>query len=283
MCGRVACTLCPEDIPKSCGINDRNGKSVEPKWSNDSQYTYKPFYNGPPTTTVPVVLYDSKKSKGESGNYSLVPMKWGFTPNFPVNSQALAHTHNARVENVVNSNMYRSSLISNGRCIVVIEGFYEWQTTPGAGNKQPYFIYQNPYETDVKSEDSESNNKYLMKMAGLWTSKKTPDGVQYSCTIFTTESDKTLSWLHHRMPIILNTSDEINDWLDYENVTYAKILPEIKKSFWDRTRNELKLKHYTVDKSYVNKSTCNDPKCMAKYTVKRPNTLDNWLSAKKKK
>ncbi|KRT83195.1 hypothetical protein AMK59_4746 [Oryctes borbonicus] len=210
MCGRLACSLCPEGIPKACGLSDRNGKQVEPKWKNDSQYEYKPFYNGPPTTTVPVLIYDSKRDSRESQDYFLVAMKWGYTPNFTVNPQTLAHTHNARVENIVNSNMYRHSLISNGRCVIVAEGFYEWQTTPGAGNKQPYFIYQNPEEKESESEDTGSNGKYLMKMAGLWTSRKTENALQYSCTIFTIESDKSLSWLHHRMPIILNNQDEIN-------------------------------------------------------------------------
>ncbi|GJQ78851.1 HMCES [Trypoxylus dichotomus] len=280
MCGRLACSLCAEDIPKACGLSTKNGKHVEATWKNDSLYSYKPFYNGPPTTTIPVVIYDSKKDGLGSQDYFLVPMKWGFTPNFAVNPQALAHTHNARVENIVNSNMYRHSLVSNGRCIIVAQGFYEWQTTPGALNKQPYFIYQDPNETD---SESGINNKYLMKMAGLWASRKTDNGLEYSCTIFTTESDKSLSWLHHRMPIILSNRKEINDWLDYENVPYNRILPEIKKPFLDRSKDEYKLRYYTVDKNYVNKSTCNDPKCMDKLVVKRPNTLDGWLTTKKKK
>lgn len=53
--------------------------------------------------------------------------------------------------------MYRNSLTKNGRCVIVAEGFYEWQTTPGIGNKQPYFVYQDP-----KVSRNLTNNYLLM-------------------------------------------------------------------------------------------------------------------------
>lgn len=78
----LSSSLCRDDIPKFCGINNKNGEPIEPKWLDDSQYQYCPFYNGPPTTKIPVVICDTKRNTIEDANYFLVPMKWGYTPNF---------------------------------------------------------------------------------------------------------------------------------------------------------------------------------------------------------
>nr|XP_022913352.1 embryonic stem cell-specific 5-hydroxymethylcytosine-binding protein [Onthophagus taurus] len=277
MCGRLACSLDPEEIHNSCTIT-KSSKTIKPKWKNDSGYTYKPFYNGPPTTVVPVLTFQPElNQKDVEESLSLVPMKWGFTPSFEVNPQALAHTHNCRLENVLKSSLYRDSLNSKKRCVVVAEGFYEWQTASGPDQKQPFFIYQG-----VESKNVHSNKKHLMHMAGLWTIKNTDEGQKYSCTILTMESDDSLNWLHHRMPIILNTDQEILTWLDFKRFNNDEALKIVSEPFNKRSGSEFKLKSYTVNKKFVNKSTCNEKECMVKFDVKRPNTLDSWLKPAKK-
>lgn len=51
----------------------------------------------------------------------------------------------------------------------------------------------------------------------------------YSFTILTYESDEYFSWLHHRTPAILETEDQVRDWLDYERVPQEDALKVIKK------------------------------------------------------
>ena len=51
-------------------------------------------------------------------------------------------TNNCRLENIKGSKLYSPPLSHGKRCVVLCEGFYEWQTTKkDASVKQPYFIY----------------------------------------------------------------------------------------------------------------------------------------------
>lgn len=51
-------------------------------------------------------------------------------------------TNNCRLENINASKLYSPILKSGGRCVIVVEGFYEWQTTNKLSKiKQPYYIY----------------------------------------------------------------------------------------------------------------------------------------------
>lgn len=59
-------------------------------------------------------------------------------------------TNNCRIESIKTSKLYNPALKNGGRCIVVVEGFYEWQTTDKTTNiKQPYYIYA-PQDNNIK-------------------------------------------------------------------------------------------------------------------------------------
>lgn len=50
-------------------------------------------------------------------------------------------TNNCRIESVLESRLYGKPLRSGQRCVVAVQGFYEWQTTKGKGQqRQPYFV-----------------------------------------------------------------------------------------------------------------------------------------------
>lgn len=56
-------------------------------------------------------------------------------------------TNNCRLENISSSKLYNPILRNGGRCVIVVEGFYEWQTTnKSARLKQPYYIYSEQNE-----------------------------------------------------------------------------------------------------------------------------------------
>lgn len=62
--------------------------------------------------------------------------------------------------------MYKPCLDKGKRCVVVADGYYEWQTTQGENNKQPFFLYQ---EKNCVEESQEIwNGKKLIKLAGLF-------------------------------------------------------------------------------------------------------------------
>lgn len=113
------------------------------------------------------------------------------------------------------SKMYKHSFEKGQRCVIVCEGFYEWQTTKElkSSERPAYYIYM-PQNESVQITDANTFNDgkdvQLLKMAGLfdiWTDKNGDD--MFSYTVITFESDDKLSWLHHRSPAILETEEQL--------------------------------------------------------------------------
>ena len=80
-----------------------------------------------------------------------------------------ASTHNGRLEGLSTSKLYGKPLNQGKRCVVVVNGFYEWQTTGDkkSGSKQPYYMY--------KSSGDSSSDQNVLNLAGLfdkWTSQE---------------------------------------------------------------------------------------------------------------
>ena len=94
---------------------------------------------------------------------------------------------NARAETVAERPSFRTALASR-RCLVIADGFYEWQRIGNA---------RRPMRVSMKSGD-------LFAFAGLWDSWRDPAGdIVRSCTIITTEPNELLRPIHNRMPFIL--------------------------------------------------------------------------------
>jgi len=85
------------------------------------------------------------------------------------------------------------------RCLVLTDGFYEWQKTGKA--KQPYCF--------------EVNDGQLLAFAGLWEMWKDPARkILETCTILTTTPNAVISAVHDRMPVstvITTTSSLIQE------------------------------------------------------------------------
>ncbi len=93
-----------------------------------------------------------------------------------------------------------SELRSSGRrCLILADGFYEWQKAVGKGPNQPFYIRM--------------KDEHPFTFAGLWEHWQGPDGAIDSCTIITTDANDVLKPLHHRMPVILGPKD-YERWLD---------------------------------------------------------------------
>ncbi len=76
------------------------------------------------------------------------------------------------------------------RCIVPVDGFYEWADQPP---KEPHYIY--PPEG-------------LFSLAGVW--KETEKGLAFS--VLTTAPNELIAGFHHRMPVILG-HNAVAQWL----------------------------------------------------------------------
>ncbi len=155
-------------------------------------------YNVAPTNDIYVVLEDG-------GVRKVAPHHWGLVPVW-AKSPALGNKMiNARAEGLADKNAYKHAF-KRRRCIVPVDGFYEWRKVPGQKAKQPYFIAR---------PDGEP-----LAFAGLWEEWKGPDrsGDQRlrSATIITTTPNELMATIHDRMPVILPPS-AWSTWLDEDN------------------------------------------------------------------
>lgn len=137
-------------------------------------------------------------------------------------------TFNARAETLASSPLWRP-LIETKRCVVVIDGFYEWTNNRGKhAAKEPHF---------ARRRDGK-----LMAIAGLYDVFVPPnaesvelaadDGCEddagerdvvvtraeplFSFTLITMRASAEIRFLHDRMPCILQTDEEIDAWLSDE-------------------------------------------------------------------
>lgn len=234
------------------------------------------------------------ESSQSSNDRVLVPMMWGMIPFW--HSSSLDYrkhgltTNNCRLETMLESKLYKNAFHKGQRCVVLCEGFYEWQTTDPKATKPSeraaYYIYI-PQTDGIKIEDSDSvhksiENLKLLKMAGLFDIWTNSHGEQmYSYSIITFESDDKLNWLHHRSPAILETEQDVDDWIDFKRVTDTKhlvsLLKPAKMLQWHRVSN-------LVNNARNKSDQCNKPFDLEKKSTTPKNKLmDSWLIVKKRK
>lgn len=125
-------------------------------------------------------------------------LRWGLVPHWADDSSSGYKMINARAETISERPAYRDAF-RRFRCLVVADGFYEWERRPGRP-KQPWWITR---------ADGEP-----FSFAGLWAIWHGPgDTVLRTCTIVTTRASRALRDLHDRMPVILPPEAEAA-WLD---------------------------------------------------------------------
>ena len=178
MCGRYMITSAREAIKRVFDV--------------PTLFELAPRYNVAPTQEVPVVRL-------QEGERELVMLRWGLIPSWAKDPEIGNRMINARAETVPEKPSFRAAF-RRRRCLVVADGFYEWQKRPH-GPKQPYYITV--------------GNGGPFGFAGLWERWSDPiEGyLVESCTIVTTMANERLEPIHDRMPVIIDPSD-IDAWLD---------------------------------------------------------------------
>lgn len=210
MCGRARCSASRKRLEEfvTSHFGDSHGHTNDTMIAN-----YSPSYNMSPGNYLPVILrkHDDVTCKD---TVELSAFKWGLIPSFTQkNAERPDHYRmfNCRSEEMQNKPSFKH-LISRNRCIVLTEGFYEWKSQH-FGEKQPYFVH-------FKSQNQEDVD--IMPMAGLFDCWIDKNGVKlYTCTILTTSCSEELSWLHNRMPLILDESN-MASWIDKETSLIPK-------------------------------------------------------------
>ena len=146
-------------------------------------------YNIAPTQEVLTVVGGETRRGGF--------MRWGLIPHWAKDVSIGSRMINARAETVAEKPAFRDAL-RRRRCLVLADGFYEWQRTGGA---------RRPMRIVLRSGEP-------FAFAGLWSVWTDPQGSRIpSCTIITTEANGLLRPVHDRMPVILPRDSE-DLWLD---------------------------------------------------------------------
>lgn len=137
-----------------------------------------------------------------------------------------------------------------------------------------------PQAKEVKIEDKSTwtfDSVNLMYVAGLFDIWHDEEGdSMYSFTVITYESNDHFNWLHHRTPAIFETEEQIEKWLNYEELPSTaalKLITHPTSIVWHQVS-----KHVNSNK---NKSkACIQPIQDIKTLDLKPNSLMAWIKRK---
>jgi putative SOS response-associated peptidase YedK len=149
------------------------------------RYNPLPNYNVAPTQMVPVVTGDDP--------IHLQIFRWGLIPFWAKDKGIGAKMINARIETLMEKPAFKN-LLATRRCIVPMDGFYEWKTNGKI--KTPFRIV--------------TNDQDIFSAAGLWDIWHVPETGEIirSFTVITTPPNRMMEKIHDRMPAILLPENE---------------------------------------------------------------------------
>ena len=214
MCGRFAVTTDPALLAEKIQAIDESTASTA---ATKKDTNGGPNYNVAPTTTISTVVKRHTEPDDESTRRVRL-MRWGLVPPWAKSAEDGGPDTkgplliNARAEKVTSSPAFRNSA-KNKRCLVPMDGWYEWRPNgeaPSGGKsrraapKTPFYKYGGDGE--------------MLFMAALWSTwrpKDAPKAVPplLSCTIITTDAAGPLAEIHDRMPLTISRADW-DRWLD---------------------------------------------------------------------
>ncbi len=124
---------------------------------------------------------------------------WGLIPSWAKDHKIGYKMINARSETLAEKPSFKAAY-KRRRCLLPVDGFYEWQKHPDTKTKTPMYIHLTSGQP--------------FAFAGLWESWHSPDGDHVlSTTIITTAPNTFMADIHNRMPVILDPADYAQ-WLD---------------------------------------------------------------------
>lgn len=154
-------------------------------------FNLNPNYDCAPTQDAPIV-----RLEGEGRVMSLA--RWGLVPFFwkkPLKEMKFS-TFNARCETAASAASFREPW-KQRRCLVVAEGYYEWNGPKGSKRRFCFRPADGP----------------LFTFAGLWDSVTVDGEAITSFTILTCPPGEKAGQYHTRMPVILDGAGR-ERWLD---------------------------------------------------------------------
>lgn len=206
MCGRYASTASPPVLVTELDAYDETDPD-EPLRPEEAG----PNYNVAPTSKVLTVV--DRHDRGDKTSpvaRRIRRMRWGLLPKFtkaaepgvPARGKPLI---NARADTAASAAAFRHS-VQYKRCLVPMDGWYEWLTSAngnGKASKVPYYM-----------TPADGSRLYVAGLWAAWHDRNAPDAAPImSCTILTADAIGELQRIHDRMPLLLARRDW-DTWLD---------------------------------------------------------------------
>jgi len=124
--------------------------------------------------------------------------QWGLIPHWADDTWNKQYTLNARIESLDQKKSFKD--ITNNRCLILINGFYEWQ-----------HVNNTKIKYEIGFDDS------LFALAGLYDIHE--ENKTY--TVITTEAQGIMRDIHNsklRMPFAIKGLDTMSKWLNGESI-----------------------------------------------------------------
>ena len=187
MCGRVIQSSGPLRLAIVEGLDVSDGRMGN----------IRPRYNAAPSQELLVIRENHK-----TGERSLDLITWGLIPHRCDDPKGGRKPINAKAETIATRPMF-SDAYAKRRCIVPVDGFFEWRAVKGARAKQPYAIAM--------------KDGSPFGLAGIWENWRNPATGEWERTfaIITMPSNELVAQIHDRMPAILEPKS-YNRWLGPE-------------------------------------------------------------------
>ena len=187
MCGRFTLHSSVQTIADRFGLTSLSAGSISPR------------YNIAPTDKCLIL---TSNDQGVASEF----MEWGFVGTSENKNNAF-RIINSRSDKLANIPRFLSSLQSR-RCLVIADGFYEWERNSSALGPMYYQLQDNsPFA-----------------LAGIWAQGSSPSGIKVKrFSIITTDANTLVGQVHHRMPVILSEESE-TAWLDQSKRSSLSLL-----------------------------------------------------------
>lgn len=228
---------------------DGSNRIIEISLENFKQY--KPSYNVAPTSSAIIVFMQKPEKEDVKVKYVIESLRFGLVPTWKKpkdKTNTLDYMKEMRADQAKYFNCRKETLSQeqsiwkdnkNRRCVVPIQGYYEWQKS--TKEKKPYFVT--------------SNDSPFIYLAGLYSHNSNypiddfndQSKVLSTFTIITgpacSDDVGDLSWLHPRKPLVLEPgSKEWDDWLDPSK--------EFEDAFFETCLNTKKNNAYSSIRTY---------------------------------
>lgn len=159
---------------------------------------FKFFQDYKPQNTVNGFDFPKTPVIKNTDKFTIEMLQWGLVPNWANEEWNKAFTLNARSETLTEKPTFRN--ITQNRCLVITNGFYEWQ-----------------HNGKIKTKFEIGFDDELFAFGGIYDSYNGKE----SYSIVTTEAEGIMREIHNvklRMPIALKTSEDMEAWLNGDRI-----------------------------------------------------------------